>query len=158
MIGITNIAFAVFKAPKMKNQDETPFTSKGRELYAKRSSRKSLLDRADELLGLQQSWVIGERVLKGRALELYNFEYYLNRPFAFNRDRGKCRVCGESLPTFDVQIHHINTKLPIQAINKIPNLASVHTTCHQRIHDGLDWSYLGSKVWNKLVKFREQLN
>lgn len=158
MIGITNIAFAVFKAPKMKNQDETPFTSKGRELFAKRSSRKPLLDRADELLGLQQSWVIGERVLKGRAFELYNFEYYLNRPFAFNRDRGKCRVCGESLPTFDVQIHHINTKLPIQAINKIPNLASVHTTCHQRIHDGLDWSHLGSKVWNKLVKFREQLN
>mgnify|MGYP003532326722 CR=1 FL=1 len=24
----------------------------------------------------------------------YNFEYFMNRPYAYNRDKGKCRLCG----------------------------------------------------------------
>lgn len=53
-----------------------------------------------------------------------NFEYFMNREYAYNRDKGKCKCCGryfsELIPK---HCHHVNPRLPIERINKVPNLA-----------------------------------
>jgi 5-methylcytosine-specific restriction endonuclease McrA len=114
---------------------------------------KPLAVRADELLTLSLSEIIARRP----AGQMYNFEYYLNRPYAFNRDKGECRICGEILWSGIVHIHHINPSLPLSLINRVTNLASTGKTCHGKVHDKKDYSFLGKKAWNKIQHFREKL-
>jgi len=153
LVGITSLGFCKWKKACLKNQEETPYTHVGREMYQKRTNRKPLAVRADELLTLSLSEIITRR-LTG---QMYNFEYYLNRPYAFNRDKGKCRVCGEILWSEIVHIHHINPKLPLHLVNRAPNLAGTCKTCHGRIHDGKDYSFLDNKTWNRIRDFRKML-
>lgn len=153
-IGITSLAFCKWKKTQLKNPEETPFTKEGRNLYRQRTGKKPLIARADELLSLHFSRMIS----KGITEKKYNFEYFLNRAYAFNRDKGKCRVCGEEVENFNLNIHHINPKLPLETVNRVNNLASVHDYCHHKIHSQQDDSSLGKKIWSKILKFREKLN
>jgi group II intron reverse transcriptase/maturase len=153
LVGITSIGFCKWKVTYWKNQEETPYTHVGREMYQKRTSRKPLAVRADELLTLSLSEIIARR-LTG---QMYNFEYYLNRPYAFNRDKGKCKVCGEILWSESVHTHHIDPKLPLYLVNRVPNLASTCKTCHGKVHDKKDYSFLDKKTWNHIQNFREKL-
>jgi group II intron reverse transcriptase/maturase len=153
-IGITSLAFCKWKKTQLKNPEETPFTKEGRNLYRQRTGKKPLIARADELLSLHFSLMIS----KGITEKKYNFEYFLNRAYALNRDKGKCRVCGEEVENFNLNIHHINPKLPLETVNRVNNLAAVHEYCHQKIHSQQDDSSLGKKIWSKILKFREKLN
>lgn len=155
LVGITSIGFCKWKRTYQKNQEETPYTHVGREKYQKRTSKKPLAIRADELLTMSLSEIIGRRLTKGK---IYNFEYYLNRPYAFNRDKGKCRICGEKLWAEIVHIHHIAPNLPLNLVNRVPNLASTCKTCHCRIHDNKDYSFLDKKTWNQILNFRKKLD
>ncbi|WP_006524246.1 HNH endonuclease signature motif containing protein [Desulfoscipio gibsoniae] len=137
----------------MKNQNETPYTKEGRELYKIRTGKKSILARADELLSLHLSELIGKRLTNTK----YNFEYFLNRAYAFNRDLGKCRICGLPVVYFDVHIHHIKPNLPIEQVNKVPNLVTVHKQCHYLIHSNNNCSGLETGIRNQIFKFREKL-
>ena len=87
-----------------------------------------------------------------------NLEYYLNRPYAFNRDKGKCKVCGEILWSNNVHIHHINPKLPLNLVNRVPNLVTTCKDCHQKIHDQKDGSELGATVEKRLAVYRNKLS
>ncbi|TEB04256.1 HNH endonuclease [Pelotomaculum schinkii] len=120
-------------------------------MYQKRTSRKQLLARADELLLPQRSEV------KSRDSKLYNFEFYLNRAYAFNRDRGKCKVCGDFIMD-KIHFHHINPNLSRNLVNRVSNLASVHSECHEKVHDGHDYSSLPKIIWKKILRYREKLN
>jgi RNA-directed DNA polymerase len=153
-IGITSLAFCKWKKTQLKNPEETPFTKEGRNLYRQRTGKKPLIARADELLSLHFSHMIG----KGITEKKYNFEYFLNRAYAFNRDKGKCRICGGEVENFNLHIHHINPNLPLDTVNRVNNLATVHDYCHHKIHSGQDDSSLGKKTWSKILKFREKLN
>jgi group II intron reverse transcriptase/maturase len=153
LVGITSIGFCKWKVTYQKNQEETPYTHVGREMYQKRTSRKPLAVRADELLTLSLSEIIARRPTG----QMYNFEYYLNRPYAFNRDKGKCKVCGEILWSGSVHTHHIDPKLPLYLVNRVSNLASTCKTCHGRIHDKKDYSFLDKKTWIHIQNFREKL-
>ncbi|MFB5677881.1 HNH endonuclease [Paenibacillus terreus] len=92
-----------------------------------------------------------------RCKEIDNFEYALNRAYAYNRDKKKCRVCGESIHSDEMSFHRINPYLPLGKVNRVNNLASVHERCHRMIHDEQDYSTLGKKHWRKILKFREKL-
>ncbi len=152
-VGITNLAFSKWKIPRLKIPDETPYSERGREIHRRRTGKKPVKARADELLTVSLSELIGFK-LTGRR---YNFEYFLNKAYAFNRDKGKCRVCRNELYIWNTQTHHINPILPMNEINRVPNLASVHQICHKRIHDKEDYSILGKKIWDKIRSFREKL-
>lgn len=152
-VGITNLGFCKWKQPLYKNQDETPYTLAGRSKYQKRTGKKPLIVRADELLSESLSMVIGLQNNK----PLYNFEYLLNRPYAFNRDKGLCRVCGELLLSSNVHTHHINPNLPMNLVNRVTNMASVHNYCHSMIHDGNDYEHKNTKAWKKIKDFRNKL-
>jgi len=105
IIGITSLSFVKWVRTRLKNQNETPFTPEGIKLYKKRTGKKPLLARADELLTLHLSKIIA----LGLADKIYNFEYFMNRAYAFNRDKGKCRICGQEVENHNVHIHHIQS-------------------------------------------------
>lgn len=153
-VGITDIRFCKWRKTKLKNPKETPYTEDGRLIYQKRSNSKPPLARMDEYFNLQFS-----KVLAYHRSSLYNFEFYLNRIYAFNRDKGKCRICGESLHPQNLHTHHVQPTLPLDKVNKVPNLASVHASCHKWIHDGTDLSeILSPKIRRKVNDFREKLS
>jgi len=152
-IGITSLSFTKWKKTQLKNQEETPYTAKGREIYNKRTSKKQPKARADDLLSLHLSKLIAD----GLTSKLYNFEYFLNRAYAFNRDKGKCKVCGSSVNNLNVHIHHIQPKLPMDKVNKVSNLATMHEECHKLIHSKQELTGLAKRIRNKILKFREKL-
>ncbi len=122
-------------------------------MYKKRTSRRPLAIRADELLTVSLSEIIA----RGLTDRMYNFEYYLNRPYAFNRDKGMCKVCGEMLWADNVQIHHVDPDLPLYLANRVQYLATTCKTCHGMIHDNKDYAFLDKKTWGKILYFREKL-
>lgn len=153
-IGVTRIDFCKWKKVKNKSPKETPYTELGRKMYMKRTSKKTVKVRADELLSLNWSKIIRIRHKEKR----YNFEYFMNRAYAFNRDKGKCRVCKGELWSDDIHIHHVSPKLPMDEVNRVPNLASLHVKCHQMIHSSKDYSMVGKAEWEKILGFREKLS
>ncbi|WP_047153370.1 group II intron reverse transcriptase/maturase [Aneurinibacillus tyrosinisolvens] len=153
-IGITGLDFCKWKRSVIKQQEESPFSPKGRELYNKRMKKKPLLARADDLLSLHMSSLIATK----RASKLYNFEYFLNRAYTYNRDKGKCKVCGIEPEANEIHFHHVEPKLPISLVNRVNNLSTVHIRCHKMIHDGNDYKHIDKKIWSKIQKFRAKLN
>lgn len=153
-IGFSHLCFVKHTIVKLKNQNETPYSVKGRNLYHNRTGKLTLLKIADELLNTTLSELIAYGKNNKR---LYTFEYFLNRAYAFNRDKGKCRVCGMMVTTNQVNTHHINPALPDDKVNKVPNLATTHSFCHKMIHNNNDYSHLGQKIWKKILNFREKL-
>ena len=82
----------------------------------------------------------------------------MNRAYAYNRDRGKCRVCGEYIYPADLHVHHQRPYLPLDQVNKVGELVSLHKRCHALVHSREDLSKkLPVKVWKRIVKLREKL-
>lgn len=151
-IGITSIEFAEWVNPVNKNQKETPYTDEGLELYWKRQKRKKPMDRLDEVNTSDHAMSL--RMSKHK---LYNFEYFMNRPYVYNRDRFKCKICGGLMLPHEVIIHHVNPKLDITLVNKVTNLITVHEYCHKLIHNDDDITTLSSKTQKSIKKYREKL-
>jgi predicted MarR family transcription regulator len=125
----------------------------GRAINVKRTGKKPLMVRADELLSEDFSNLIAQ----GLTGNLYNFEYFMNRAYAFNRDKGRCRISGKELSPHDINIHHINPNLLLDKVNKVSNLATVHKDFHYLIHNQTDCSHLNVKIRNKVQGFRNKL-
>jgi len=151
-IGITSLGFNAFKKGTLKNQDESPYSTIGRNHYFGRTGKKPLLARADELTTLD--YVVGAAF---HAKGIYNFEFLMNRAYAYNRDKGKCRVCGNNVHPQDAHTHHINNSLPLSQINKVMNLMTAHKSCHMLIHSNDDLNTVSSKVRNMVLGLRERL-
>lgn len=93
-----------------------------------------------------------------RKRKLYTFEFYMNRCYAFNRDKGKCKICGDYLQANKVETHHIDYSLPNEKINKINNLATLCPICHENIHRKYfeeNTSNLKANQLKKLIKYRQ---
>jgi len=157
-IGIISLGFATWiKYPK-KNQHETPYSKVGRELYYKRSKRQPLLVRSEALLNENYLALI----LAGYKPKKYNFEYFMNRCYAFNRDKGKCTICKLELTGYaDTHTHHIDNRLPLHLINKVQNLTTICVNCHKLIHaSDIDEkvSHLNQASYKKILKYRLSLS
>jgi hypothetical protein len=136
------------------NQKTTPFTAEGRWLY--RRQRKN-----QKPLPLNRPSVNTDDDLRMSAYSksIYNFEYFMNREYAFNRDKWKCRCCGVDLSyRKDRHCHHVNRRLPLDKINKVPNLAWVCRDCHLRIHSFYAPVNIDAKTKQKILKMREKLD
>lgn len=166
-VGVTDLYFGSWDKDKtrLKSPKETPYTMIGREIYQKRTGKVPLLCRADQLLSIEYSLGISQGRYKAqqgkiskRKADLYNFEFFLNRAYAYNRDKGRCRVCRGEIWSNEIAFHHIKPLLPLSLVNRVQNLASLHDECHKRIHDGSDYSFLDKKTWNKIKDFREKLS
>lgn len=157
-IGIISLSFATWNKVPCFNQDMTPYTEIGRELYAIKSKKVPLQSRVEELLESPYGSYIKSRNSNSRKRKLYSLEFYLNRCYAFNRDKGKCKICEIQLNPKLTETHHINDRLQDNQVNKITNLASLCRTCHHNIHSEIDPNslYEKKKYINKLVKYRER--
>ena len=151
-IGITDINFAKWVNPGAKNQNETPYTPEGRELYNKRMRRKGLRVRTDEVNSSDHAWYI--RMSKN---PLYTFEYFMNRPYTYNRDKGKCKICGGFVEPNEARFHHVDPKLPPNLRNKVKNLITVQDYCHNLIHNYSEPEDLSEKTRKNLAKYHKKL-
>lgn len=156
-LGIISLSFATWHKSLQKNPDETPYTIEGRKIYMDRTQKTPALLRNQELM--DKSYI--DLVMSGTKSPIYNFEYFMNRFYAFNRDRGKCRVCGTILIPGDTHTHHQRRRLPINEINKVSNLVSTCNRCHTQIHTkeiiAEEISYLNTKSKEKLLRYRDIL-
>ena len=91
-IGITSPSFCKYQKIYPKNPEETPYTVRGRELHRARAKKEATLPRMEEIFLSSKMLTL---IKFGKSKELYNLEYYLNRMYALNRDKMKCKVCGE---------------------------------------------------------------
>ena len=151
-IGITDINFAKWVNPMLKNQDENPYTPEGRELYNKRMRKKGLKVRTDEVNTTEHALFI--RMSKH---PLYNFEYFMNRPYVYNRDKGKCKICSGFVDPNEAEFHHIDINLPMDKINKVINLITTHQYCHDLIHSKKEPTSLSETTLKNLSKYRNKI-
>lgn len=132
-------------------QEMTPYTENGRKLYVKKRDK-------EKPLPMNRPSVNSPDNLKMSAFaDYYNFEYFMNREYAFNRDKWKCRCCGDDLSyRDDKRCHHVDNKLPIEKVNKVPNLAWVCNKCHHLIHSTQILDNIYSKTRKKIETFRDK--
>ena len=152
-IGLTDLAFASWKKAAIKNQAETPYTAEGREFYNKRMRKKGINARTDEVNSTEHALFI-----RMNKHPLYNFEYFMNRPYVYNRDKGKCKICNGYVEPNEVYIHHIDNKLPKGRINKTINLITTHHYCHKLIHSSETPEGLSEGTIKNLAKYRKKIN
>ena len=149
-IGLTHCNITPVKYSRNFNQEMTPYTENGRRLYAKLMEKVSPLCRpaiykTDTLFQALQTF----------NRKMCNFEFYMNRDYAFNRDRGKCRGCGCYLYGSNPQCHHINPFLPINEVNKVKNLATLCQNCHSMIHGNQEIKGTPKQI-DKIKRFQKQ--
>lgn len=155
LIGITSPAFCKYQKTYNKNQEETPFSSKGRELHLKRTRKQLSLARMEEILQVPEIIKFNKY---DKSKEIYNYEYFMNRMYAFNRDKGRCKICGEPIINGDkFHCYHISTNLPLQQINKVQNLLSTHSKCNKLIHEKISQYGFSDKAIKNAIKYRKKL-
>ena len=153
-IGITALTFCKWQKTLGKNQAETPYTDSGRQLYFERTKKKRIQARLDEVYSDRASNI----AITGKWGKLNNFEFFMNRGYALNRDKVKCRVCGGWLIGCTPYVHRINPNLPLNKVNKVNNLVSVHKKCLNAINDpNMDISEFDAKAQRKIIGYREKL-
>ena len=113
-IGITNLTFVKWEKTPSKNQQETPYSQDGREIHFLKTKKKRIYARLDELYSPN----IANSIVYGRDKGINNFEFIMNRAYALNRDKVRCKVCGGWLIDSKPWTHRINPNLPISKINK----------------------------------------
>ena len=153
-IGVTSLTFCQWQETRGKNPKETPYTEEGRDINFRRTKKKRIQARLDELY----SENVASAVLNGKWGHLNNFEFVMNRAYALNRDRLKCRVCGKWLIDNTPYTHRINPRLPLDRVNRVNNLISVHRKCYQAINmPGMDVSTFDADAQKRIRKYREKL-
>lgn len=153
-IGVTSLTFCQWQETRGKNPKETPYTEEGRDINFRRTKKKRIQARLDELY----SENVATAVLNGKWGHLNNFEFVMNRAYALNRDRLKCRVCGKWLIDNTQYTHRINPRLPLDRVNRVNNLISVHRKCYQAINmPGMDVSTFDADAQKRIRKYREKL-
>lgn len=90
--------------------------------------------------------------------QLNNFEFIMNRAYALNRDRLKCRVCGGWLISTAPCTHRVNPYLPLNQVNRVNNLVSMHRKCLEAVNDpNQDIGEFDSEAQKKIKGFRNKL-
>lgn len=159
VIGLTHVGFSTYEAPPLKNPKETPFSKEGRALWEKRTAQKLAKMRPDSITMLNDLTIWSfENKHRSASMEKRNFEYYMNRGYALNRDKCRCKVCATLLLRRNLHTHHKNPFLPLDQINKVRNLASLCTRCHDLIHrDEPNPFVKGTKPYTKLEAYRKEV-
>jgi len=137
------------------NQKMTPFTVEGRRIYKNYRSNNKPLPKDRPPIHIPEDFKLCVYDKTKYSIK-YNFEYFMNREYAFNRDKGVCRCCKTSLwDTDNKNCHHV-ADLSIEQINKVPNLAWVCIDCHKMIHNSQVPDNLNPKKIKKILNFREK--
>lgn len=153
-IGFTPLSFCKWERTAPKNQEETPYTEFGRQLNFERTKKRRIQARLDEMY----SDKAGRAISYGKWGRLNNFEFIMNRAYALNRDKLKCRVCGGWLISSVPWAHRIDPNLPLNQVNRVNNLVSLHKKCFDVVNNpDMDISGFDAKAQKKIIGYREKL-
>ena len=153
-VGFTALTFCNWEKTFPKNKNETPYSEIGRQIYFKRTKKKRINARLDEMYSMHTARI----VTNGSWGKLNNFEFIMNRAYALNRDKLKCRVCGGWLISGIPLAHRVNPNLPLNKVNRVDNLVSLHKHCFDTVNNPYaDISEFDAKAQKKIQGFREKL-
>ena len=123
-------------------------------MYFERTKKHRMNARLDEMYSENTARLIN----CGKWNKLNNFEFIMNRAYALNRDRLKCRVCGGWLISGTPYTHRVNPTLPLNRVNRVSNLVSLHKKCFEAVNNPqTDISEFEVKAQSKIKGYREKL-
>ena len=134
------------------DQRMTPYTEEGRRIYSYYRSRSKPLpcDRPSVNTAIDIQ-------LSVYAKTKFNFEYFMNREYAYNRDKGKCKCCKKVLFLDDKKFcYHINDDLPLDKINKVQNLIWLCNSCYRMVNNGPIPPNIDEKVLKRIEKYKQK--
>ena len=138
------------------DQKMTPYTEDGRRRYVNYRNKHKPLPCDRPSINSPEDLALSAYA-KGKGWKA-NFEYFMNREYAYNRDKGKCKCCGKYFSEIvPKHCHHVNNRLPIDRINKVPNLAWLCVPCHRMVHNSPIPPELDAKTVRKIQKYRDKL-
>lgn len=138
------------------NQHMTPYTEEGRRIYVSYRTKHKPLPCDRPSINTPED-ILLSAYARGKDWKA-NFEYFMNREYAYNRDKGKCKCCGrffsDNLPK---HCHHVNNKLPVEKINKVSNLAWLCVPCHRMVHNSPIYPGTDQKTIRKIEQYKQKL-
>lgn len=151
--GIT-MAFITHSKYENKPFDQrmTPYTEEGRRIYSfYRSKTKALpCDRPSVNTARDIQ-------LSVYARTVFNFEYFMNREYAYNRDKGKCKCCKKPLFLDNRKFcYHVKRDLPLDKVNKVQNLIWLCNDCYKMVNNGSIPPNVDEKVLKKIQKYKQK--
>ena len=153
-IGFTALSFCKWEKTIPKKEEETPYTEAGRQLFFERTKKRRIHARLDEMYSEKSA----RATRYGQWGKLNNFEFIMNRAYALNRDKLKCRVCGGWLISSTPWTHRVNPNLPLNKVNRVNNLISLHKKCLDAVNNpNYDISEFDAKAQKKIIGYREKL-
>ena len=124
-------------------------------MYFERTKKRKIYARLDEIYSEKTA----QTILHEKWNKLNNFEFIMNRAYALNRDKLKCRVCGGWLISSVPYAHRINPSLSLNKINRVNNLVSLHKKCFMAANNlGQDISQFDERAQKKIIGYREKLD
>lgn len=138
------------------NQHMTPYTEEGRRIYVSYRTKHKPLPCDRPSINTPED-ILLSAYARGKGWKA-NFEYFMNREYAYNRDKGKCKCCGryfsDNLPK---HCHHVNNKLPVEKINRVSYLAWLCVPCHRMVHNSPIYPGTDQKTIRKIEQYKQKL-
>ena len=151
--GIT-MAFITHSKYESKPFDQrmTPYTEEGRRIYSYFRSRSKPLPCDRPSVNTAR-----DIQLSVYAKTVYNFEYFMNREYAYNRDKGKCKCCKKPLFLDNKKYcYHVKGELPLGKVNKVQNLVWLCNDCYRMVNNGPIPPNIDEKVLKKIQKYKQK--
>lgn len=150
-VGLTFMKITAVHYAEVFKQEMTPYTKEGRKLYEEKVRHKARLLARPNLISEDDMWKI---LNSNYAHPRYNMEYFLNREYTYNRDKGRCKICETYLAPNQAKIHHKSPKLPLNKVNKVSNLVCVCRKCHNMIHSSNEITINYEKMAKRIRQYR----
>ena len=149
--GIT-MAFITHSKYESRPYDQrmTPYTEEGRRIYRSYRSRSKPLPCDRPSVNTAR-----DIQLSVYAKTVFNFEYFMNREYAYNRDKGKCKCCKKPLFSDSKKCcYHVKRELPLEKVNKVQNLIWLCNDCYRMVNNGAIPPDIDEKVLKKIQKYK----
>lgn len=132
------------------DQRMTPYTEEGRRIYSYYRSKSKPLPCDRPSVNTAR-----DIQLSVYAKTVFNFEYFMNREYAYNRDKGKCKCCKKPLFLDDRKFcYHVKVELPLEKVNKVQNLVWLCNDCYRMVNNGTIPPDIDEKVLKKIQKYK----
>ena len=151
--GIT-MAFITHSKYESKPFDQrmTPYTEEGRRIYSYYRSRSMPLPCDRPSVNTAR-----DIQLSVYAKTVFNFEYFMNREYTYNRDKGKCKCCKEPLFLDNKKFcYHVKGELPLEKINKVQNPIWLCNSCYRMVNNGPIPPSIDEKVLKRIEKYKQK--
>ena len=134
------------------DQRMTPYSEEGRRIYSYYRNRSKPLPCDRPSVNTAR-----DIQLSVYTKTVFNFEYFMNREYAYNRDNGKCKCCKTPLFLDDKKYcYHIKGELPLDKVNKVQNLIWLCNSCYRMVNNGPIPPSIDEKALKRIEKYKQK--